>query len=229
MKTRLLMWVAAALFVPAAVASYKCVDEKGITRIGDTPPPECDHVPMYEMSSSGAIKRKIDPTPTADQLKTRLEEQEKAKEAEHAAAEQKRKDVALLASYSNEKEFDVARDRNVEPITGRLKNAEDRSKEVDKRIKELEDEMEFYKSGAKASKSGKAKEPPPVLVANLDRAKSEKVSLEKSMVAYKEQIVAVKEKYDTDKKRWIALKTGTVDRPNESLPPEAQAKTSKKP
>jgi hypothetical protein len=223
----MLLMVAAALFVPVAGASYKCVDEKGVTRIGDTPPPECDHVPMYEMSPTGAVRRKIDPTPTADQLKTRLDEQEKAKEAEHTAAEQKRKDVALLASYSNEKEFDVARDRNVEPITGRLKNAEDRSADVDKRIKELEDEMEFYKSGAKTSKSGKAKEPPPVLVANLDRAKGEKVTLEKSMVSYKEQIVAMREKYDTDKKRWIALKTGTVERPNESLPPESQSKSKK--
>ena len=145
--------MAAVLFIPAAGASYKCVDEKGITRIGDTPPPECEHVPMYEMSATGSVRRKIDPTPTPDQLKTRLEEQEKAKEAEHAAAEQKRKDMALLASYSNETEFDVARDRNVEPIQGRLRNAQERLKEVEKRIKGMEDEMEFYKSGK--AKSGK--------------------------------------------------------------------------
>jgi chromosome segregation ATPase len=232
MKMRMLLLVAAALFVPVAGASYKCVDEKGVTRIGDTPPPECDHVPMYEMSSTGAVRRKIDPTPTADQLKTRLDEQEKAKEAERAAAEQKRKDVALLASYSNEKEFDVARERNIEPIVGRLKTAQDRSKEVDKRIHELDDEMEFYRSGksGKNAKSGKNNEPPPVLVANMDRAKAEKVSLEKSVVDYNAQIEAMKQKYDVDKKRWIALKTGTVERPNESLPPEAQSKApAKKP
>jgi hypothetical protein len=217
MKNTILLLAAAALYLPAAGASFKCVDEKGITRIGDTPPPECDHVPMYEMSSTGAVRRKIDPTPTADQLKVRLDEQEKAKEAEHTAAEQKRKDVALLASYSNEKEFDVARDRNVEPLTGRVKNAQDRSVDLDKRIKELQDEMEFYTSGKSSAKSGKVVTPPPVLVANLDRAKSEKVSLEKSIIAFNEQIVAMKLKYDTDKKRWIALKTGTVERPSESM------------
>lgn len=211
-----LLAVAAVLFVPAAFASYKCVDEKGVTRIGDTPPPECEHVPMYEMGPTGAVRRKIDPTPTADQLKTRLEEQEKAKEAAQAAAEQKRKDTALLASYSNEKEFDVARDRNVEPIAGRLRNAQDRLKEVDKNIKTFEDEMEFYKSGK--SKSGRSNnEPPPVLVANLDRAKSEKVTLEKSLVTYQKQIEETKVKYETDKKRWIALKTGTVERPADTV------------
>lgn len=210
-----LLIVAAVLFIPAAGASYKCVDEKGITRIGDTPPPECEHVPMYEMGPTGSVRRKIDPTPTPEQLKTRLEEQEKAREAEHAAAEQRRKDTALLASYSNETEFDVARDRNVEPIQGRLRNAEERLKEVEKGIKGMEDEMEFYKSGK--AKSGKASEPPPVLVANLDRSRTEKVFLEKSLVSYQKQIEEMKVKYDTDKKRWIALKTGTVERPRESL------------
>ncbi len=211
-----LLAVAAVMFIPAAGASYKCVDEKGVTRIGDTPPPECEHVPMYEMYSSGQVKRKIDPTPTAEQLKTRLEEQEKAKEALQAATEQKRKDTALLASYTNEKEFDVARDRNVEPIVGRLRNAEERLKEVDKNIKTLEEEMEFYKSGKSKSARGN-NEPPPVLVINLERAKNEKVTLEKSLVSYQKQIDETKARYETDKKRWIALKTGTVERPADSV------------
>lgn len=212
-----LLIVAAVLFIPAAGAAYKCVDEKGITRIGDTPPPECEHVPMYEMGPTGAVRRKIDPTPTPEQLKTRLEEQEKAKEAEHAASEQKRKDMALLASYSDAKEFDVARDRNIDPIAGRLRNAKERLQEVEKGIKNLNDEMDFYKSGKSVKASGKVNDPPPVLVANLDRAQSEKVTLEKSIVSYQKQIEEMKVKYDTDKKRWIALKTGTVERPSESV------------
>jgi len=223
---RSLFALAAALFIPAAAASYKCVDEKGVTRIGDTPPPECDHVPMYEMSPSGSIKRKIDPTPTPDQLKVRLEEQEKAKEAAQAAAEQKRKDNALLASYANEKEFDMARDRNIEPIAGRIKNAKDRQAELDKRIKDLQDEMEFYKAGKKSAKnSDKPKsEAPAILTANIDRAKNERASLDKSIEGYQKQIEEMKAKYETDKKRWIALKTGTVERPAESLPQDAKGK-----
>jgi len=211
---KLLMGLAAMLFIPAAGASYKCVDEKGVTRFGDTPPPECEHVPMYELSPSGAIKRKIDPTPTAGELKSRLEDQEKAKEAEHAAAEQKRKDNALLASYANEKEFDMARDRNIEPIASRIKMAEDRKAELDKRIKDLQDEMEFYKAGKKAAKNAdKPKtEAPAILQANIDRANNEKASLDKSIEGYRKQIEDMKAKYEADKKRWIALKTGSVAR-----------------
>lgn len=214
-----LLILAMVAFVPAAMASYKCVDEKGVTRIGDTPPPECDHVPMYEMSSAGSILRRIDPTLSPDQLKNRQEEMAKAKEAERAAAEQKRKDTALLASYSEEKEFDVARDRNVEPLNGRIKSTQDRQLQVDKRIQELEDEMEFYKAG-KSAKSGKAVEAPalPLLVANLDRARAEKVSLEKTLDGYQKQIEEIKAKFDADKKRWVALKTGTADKPASEQP-----------
>ena len=40
------MLLAIALAAPA-VASYKCVDSKGVTHIGDTPPDACANVVMY--------------------------------------------------------------------------------------------------------------------------------------------------------------------------------------
>ena len=55
-----------ALFAPAAGATYKCTDEKGVTHIGDTPPAGCGTVVMYEVSASGMVLRKIDPTPTPE-------------------------------------------------------------------------------------------------------------------------------------------------------------------
>jgi len=65
MKTYGLILLAAAslLAAPIAGAAYKCVNEKGITLIGDTPPEGCEHVEMYEMSATGHVIRKIDPTP----------------------------------------------------------------------------------------------------------------------------------------------------------------------
>ena len=105
-----------ALHAPAAMAVYKCVDEQGRTLIGDVPPAGCAKVEMYEVSPSGTVLRKIDPTPTPEQLKLRLEEQVRRKEAERAAAEQRRKDLALLNTFDSEQEIDVARDRNIEPI-----------------------------------------------------------------------------------------------------------------
>ncbi len=203
-KMKLLCMVLAVMFAPAAGATYKCVDEKGVTHIGDVPPDPCAHVVMYELSSSGLLLRKIDPTPTPEQLKLRLEENERNREAAKVAADQKRKDDALLNSFAAEREFDVARDRNIEPLTGRIRSAQERLKAVDKRIGELEDEMEFYKAGK--SKTAQARSAPIGLVHELERARAEKVALDKSIVTSEKEIAALKVKFDADKRRWLALK-----------------------
>ncbi len=210
----------AALYVPAAGAAYKCVDEKGVTYIGDTPPAACATVMMYEISRNGAVIRSIEPTPTPEQLKARLEEAERRKDAEKAAAEQKRKDIALLASYSNGREFDVARDRNIEPLTGRINNSTDRLKVIDKRMKVLEDEMEFYKAGK--SKTAKTRETPVPLLAEMQRLHSEKEALEKSIAGNVHEIEALKAKFDADKRRWLDLK---ADPSKRGAQPEAARAT----
>jgi len=206
MKTKMTAFLAAAFFAPAAGAAYKCVDEKGITHIGDTPPSGCASVVMYETNKSGAVIRKIDPTPTPEQLKAREAEYERTRALLKVESEKKRGDNALLSTYSSEREFDMTRDRNIEPIKGRIKAAEDRIKQIDKRTKEIDDEMEFYKAGK--TKAGQGKQAPANLSGELQRAKHEKETLVASIANYTKEIEQVRVKYDTDKQRWIELKRG---------------------
>src|SRR5262245_31411166 len=107
--TKLCLLTALALAPPAPTAAFRSPDEKGRTHVGDTPPPGCANVVMYEVTKGGTVIRKIDPSLSEDQVKARQEAEEKARLEEKAAAEQKRKDTALLATFANEKEFDVAR------------------------------------------------------------------------------------------------------------------------
>ena len=204
MKTIAALLIAA--FAPAALAAFKCVDEKGVTRVGDTPPAECANVVMYETSRGGQVIKKIDPTPTPDQLKVRADEAEKRKVAEKAAAEQKRKDMALLNTFSAEKEFDVVRDRQIEPITGRMKQARERIAAIETRQKAIDEEMEFYKAGKKKAAGAKAMEPPHNLVSENERLLAEKTQLETSLVNSEREIEQLKVRFDVDKKRWVALK-----------------------
>ncbi len=190
----------------AAHGAYKCKDERGVTLIGDTPPAGCANVVMYEISRTGAVLRKIDPTPTPEQLKARQEEAERAKEAAKAAAEQRRKDLALLATYSSEKEFDTSRDINLEPVDLRIKSAHERAEAVDKRIKELDDEMDFYRAGKSAKSKGKGREAPLQLISDLARARKEKESLQAAIAGYEKEKVEIRERYAVDKKRWVELK-----------------------
>src|SRR6185503_13530615 len=68
-KTKILCLAAALAFAPSAFAVYKCVDEKGITRIGETPPDECANVPMQEVGRNGSVIRTIPPSLTPEQVK----------------------------------------------------------------------------------------------------------------------------------------------------------------
>jgi uncharacterized protein DUF4124 len=210
----------ALLYAPVAGAEYKCVDAKGATHFGDTPPAACADVVMYEVSKNGRVVRKIDPTPTPEQAKARQEEIDKKKEAARVAGEQNRKDLALLNTYSTEREVDVARDRNIEPIKGRIKSAQDRLVIVGKREKQVQEEMEFYKAGkaGKGRDDASGKEAPPGLVGELERVRSERESLNKSIAMHEKEIDLLRKKYDSDKERWLALKTGAVAKPAEFIP-----------
>lgn len=226
MKTtiRLLCLAVPALMSLNAMAVFRCVDDKGVTRIGDTPPDQCYNVVMYEVSASGTILRRIDPSLTPEQVKARTDEIERRKEADKAAYAQKRKDLALLATYSAEGEIDMTRDRNIEPLSGRIKSAQDRMVAIDKRVGELNDEMEFYKAGksrgkAKDGKEKAAPEAPPMLTGELDRLKQERATLTKNVAGYEREIAAMKAKYDNDKKRWIALKSGKLEERPGRYPP----------
>lgn len=197
----------AIAFAPAAGAAYKCVDERGLTHVGDTPPSGCAKVMMYEVTRSGKVIREIPPTMTEEQIKALREAERVKKEADKVAAIQKRKDMALLATYSSEAEFDIVRDRTIEPINGRIKIAQARIGEVDKRMKKVEEEMEFYKAG-KAKGSKKTVEAPPMLVSEQERLTAERATLEKNIAGYQREIAELREKFDHDKERWVAIKAG---------------------
>jgi prefoldin subunit 5 len=237
MKIRTLsLGIAVATLLPlGAQAVFKCVDDKGYTRVGDTPPEQCANVVMYEVSSSGTVLRKIDPSLTPDQVRARTEEVERRKESDKALQEQKRKDLALLASFSTEQEFDTARDRNIEPLTGRIKSAGDRIAAIDKRLKDLDDEMEFYKAGKKKSKDkdkdGKDKaapEVPAMLKDEVARLKHERETLAKNVAGAEREITNMRTKFDTDKRRWMALKSGTAPAMPGEAPPAPEAKADPK-
>ena len=229
MKRSSLLFIAfTVLLAPAAGAAYRCVDEKGVTRIGDTPPPECANVVMYEISRTGSVLKKIDPTPTAEQLKVRAEEAERKKIADKAAAEQKRKDMALLNTFSGEKEFDVVRDRQIEPIMGRMRQARERIAVIEKRQQGIDEEMEFYKAGKRKAADAKPVEPPHLLVSENERLLHEKMTLQHSIATGEKEIAHLKARFEVDKKRWLALKAneGKIDTgaPAAAAPPSTVKK-----
>ena len=213
--------VVIALYAPFASAVYKCVDEKGHTLFGDTPPAGCGNVPIYQVTPSGNVIHRIDPTPTPQQIELQREESERHKKEAAIAAEQKRKDMALLNTYDSPDEFDVARDRNIEPVSGRIRASEERLKELDAREQQINEQLKTY---AESAKAGREVHAPGWMIANLEQVRSEKKTLTSAIGRYNQEIADLRARYDGDKKRWIALKAagGSLPPPADAAPAEPQ-------
>jgi hypothetical protein len=223
MRRTLGLLLIALLHAPLASAVYKCVDENGRTQFGDVPPAACAKVPIYQVSPSGMVLKRIDPTPTVQQVELQREERERRAKEARIAAEQRRKDLALLNSFGSAAEFDVARDRNIAPIAGRITAGEDRIRELDQRDAQLSKQAQAFTD--RAGKDGKPGEAPAWMMEDLQRVREERTSLRAAIGRFRKEIEEVRARFETDKKRWIALKTGDASLAPE--PPPARAEPVK--
>lgn len=189
-----------------AHALFKCVDEKGITHYGDTMPPQCAKKPVVEMSSQGSVVRKMDAPLTPEQLKTIEEDKIRNKERTDRMASQKLRDNALIATYGAEKEFDVARDKDIASLDSRRKTLEARTEDADKKLTKLNNDMEFYQAGK--SKTAKAKEAPPQLVQDQKRAANDVEAIRTEIEKIDKDKADIRARYDAEKARWKRLKAG---------------------
>ena len=90
---------------------FMCKDASGRTITSDRPIPECANRAVKELNLSGTVKREIPAPLTAEQRQAKKEAEAKRRAEEEAAAEIRRRDVGLLATYQNEQQIDTERKR----------------------------------------------------------------------------------------------------------------------
>ena len=190
----------------SAHAVYKCTDEKGITHYGDTMPPQCAKKPVVEMSPQGSVLRKFDAPLTPEQLKALDDDRIRNKEKTARMAAQKLRDNALISTYGAEREFDMARDKEIANLESRRKILTVRTGDVDKNLAKLNNDMEFYQAGK--SKTAKVREAPPQLVQDHRRAANEATSIRTEIEKIDQAKEEFRVRYETEKARWKQLKGG---------------------
>ena len=115
-KTKFL--IASAVFIAAFCLNseaklFKWVDKNGTTHYGETIPPEYADRDTKQLSNGRVTDR--DETFDSKQNSAKKETPE-----EKAAKEARRRDDALLNSFTNEKEIDLSRDRSLMQIEARI-------------------------------------------------------------------------------------------------------------
>ncbi len=176
-------------------------DKSGkVVGCGETIPPEFQDSATSELTKQGVTRKTTESAEEA--AKRRAQEQDLAKQRadeKKKAEEQKRQDSALVNSYSNEKEIDLRRDRDLQVVDTQisqfrttLKNAADRLIDAKTRLALAE----------------KAKKPSDVINEEVTRAEAEKAKAERNIADKEKEKEDIRKNYAELKDRYIKLKGG---------------------
>jgi hypothetical protein len=143
---RTLGWLLlAGVMAPAGAAQiYTCIDANGKKLTSDRPIPACNDREQLELNADGSLRRRVPPTPTADE-RSEIEAREQRAALERAnQREALRRDRNLLARFPNEAAHHKAREAALEDTRKSLRVSEARLEALQKERKPLLDEAEFY-------------------------------------------------------------------------------------
>jgi len=208
MAPQLALLAAAALMIAPLAAdaqqkgdsfTYRCTGKDGKKYYGSTIPTPCLGQPIDQLNMRGMLVKRIDPE--GDE-KARLEkeaEEKRLREEDAAKKEALRRNRALLATYTSEKDVDAARRRALAENQKAVKEAEQRIEALKKRRAGYDKELEFYKDGNK----------PPAKLQEDIRATEVDIEATQGLLASKrKQTEAINAKYDEDKRRYVELTRG---------------------
>jgi len=198
-KTLVLLAGLSIVLVDEAVAAkvFKWVDEKGITHYGEIIPPEYTDHAATEMSNRGVTLRKWGAAAKPVQQKVGEEQTVREKEEKQRAFEQRRRDVALVNTYTSAREIDDVRDRTMQIPTQALRGFEPRLKKAQETLAALQQQAGSY---TKASKPV-----PENLAQDVEEHRIDADSLKAEIDRVQTQIQAIKERYEADKRRYLEL------------------------
>lgn len=195
-------FVLITLFSATAEAKlYKWVDDNGTTHYGEVVPPEYANKDKDSLKKSGLLEKrpeKVDP----EAVRAKEQAEAKRKVDNRAAEEQKRRDNALLNTYSNENEIDMARERSLVLANARIDSNRMLLKSTHSTLDELKKEAD------KRTKAGK-KIPQSL---NDDIAQTE-ARVQKYTIAIsknEEELAAVKTRFDNEKVLYRKLTGGSA-------------------
>ncbi len=184
--------LSAAISLNAEAKLYKWVDDNGTTHYGETIPPEYANKEAVKLEK-GRIKAR-DSKLEKEAAKTAQEDPA----AKKARIEAERRDNALLATYSNEQEIDLARDRNLQQVEARTASFTTMLKSAQDNLISLQQESDsFTKQGRKIPKS---------LEEDLGEAKDRISKMQADLDNSLKETEAVKARYAADKERYRQLK-----------------------
>ncbi|MDK9705064.1 MAG: hypothetical protein OEL20_18215 [Sulfuritalea sp.] len=201
---------ALALGASAQTRIFCCDDANGRKVCGDFLPTECQGRAYEERDNRGFVAKTVEAPLTPEQQARREAEKIKKEEDKKKAGEERRRTLALLSTYSSEKDINSARDRALAELDKGMKQAQQRLEEANKKKQKIDADKEFYKG-----------KPVPEQVKAAIRENQKEIEAQQAAVATKlKEMEDVRIRFADEKKRYLEL---TGKKSTEATPEPAAA------
>lgn len=178
---------------------YCWKNKAGKTECGDAVPYEYQDAQVRELNKQGVVTRRMEAAQTPEERKAREAAEEKRRVELVQIEAQRRKDKALLDTFSNEKEIDLKRVRDVQLLESNIETLESNLKNNGERVADARARLEQHT---------KAKRPvPQPLLDDIERLNAEKAQADRQIAQKRKEIVSLHQLYDGLKKRYAELVT----------------------
>jgi chromosome segregation ATPase len=205
-RIRNLTLVAAALALLPLLAdaqgrsTFRCTGNDGKKYYGNTVPPQCYGRLVEQLNAQGMVVKRMDPDASDKDVEAKAREKAEKDKRDAATRETTRRDRALLATYTSEKDIEEQRGRALADNQKTVREIEQRVTDLKKRRASFDKELEFYQD-----KKGAPAKVPPKLQEEIRQADFDLKVQQESLEVKKKEVNSINAKYDEDKKRFIAL------------------------
>ncbi len=182
---------------------YKWTDEHGIVHYSDRLPPDAVNRASSQLNREGITVRKTGEAPTAAEQQARRAQEAQKRDIDRERMLAERRDRALIDSYTNEGDIDLAKSRALATIEGQIASARSYVAQIVKR----RDQLQAQKSG----QPGRAV--PPAIGSELAQIDGELARQADFIAAKQKEAAAVASRYDADKRRFHDLKRSASEAP----------------
>jgi len=202
-----LLFIAALALAPLiahaqTMSTFRCQGADGKKYYGNTIPPQCYGRLVEQLNAQGMVIKRIDPDAkdlSDKEIEAKAKEKAAKEKRDAANREALRRDRALLATYTSEKDIEEQRGRALADNQKAVVEQEARVAELKKRRAGFDKELEFYQD-----KKGVTKVPPK-LTEEIRQVEFDLKVQQEALEAKRKEVNNINAKYDDDKKRYVAL------------------------
>jgi len=179
---------------PSSV-TYRCTGKDGKKYYGSAIPPQCYGQPLELLNSRGLVVKRIDPEGDERAKAEKEALLAKQKEENAAAREETRRNRALLATYTSERDIEEQRARALKDNQRSMSEVEGKIEALRKKRAGYDKELELYKD----------KPTPANLTADIKNAEIDLRAQEDLLAVKKKEVLSINARYDEDKRRYKEL------------------------